>query len=99
MTTIAVPPNVRPEIVCPSWCTVSTDQHIADLPNWEGYVIHWSAENHGVAHSELCYPDGTPDETERPLVHVYGCATPELSPDEAEALAQAILAAVKEARA
>lgn len=99
MTMIALPPSVRPEIICPAWCTVGQEKHIADLPNWEGQVIHWSAEEHGVAHSELGYPDGTPDDQEGPLVHVYGCATPELSPDEAEALAQAILAAAREARA
>ena len=100
MTTIALPPTVRPEIVCPSWCVTPTEDHIADLANYEGFVIHWSAEVHGIAHSQSAYPDGTPDQTEGPLIHLYdGGGAPELTPDDAEALAQALLAAVKEARA
>ena len=99
MTTIAVPPNVRPEIVCPSWCVISQEDHIADLPNWEGRVIHWSALTERVNHSSETYPDGTPVlDDEPPMIWINGLCE-DLTVDEAERLAEAILAAVKEARA
>ena len=52
-------------VVCPNWCTVSQDEHLNDLPSWEGRVIHWSADVNGdewsVRHSDFTFSDGTPD--------------------------------------
>lgn len=93
---LAVPPGARPEIVCPSWCTVPFEEHFADLGNWEGFVIHWSERDH-VRLSAETYPDGTPDLTNPPQIHLdHG--DDQLGIDDAELLARAILAAVAEAR-
>jgi hypothetical protein len=97
MTTIAVSTET-PTIVCPPWCTVPYADHVADLPNWEGYVIHYSAERGGVRHSRAAFVDNTIDPTDPPLVFVDGNAAHGLELDGAEALARAILAAVEEAR-
>jgi hypothetical protein len=43
MTIIALPPDVTPTIVCPDWCTIPAEEHLADLRGWEGSVIHHSA--------------------------------------------------------
>ncbi|WP_395691527.1 hypothetical protein [Nocardioides sp.] len=96
MTTVILPRNVRPEIVCPSWCTVSTEDHIAELANLEGYAIHWSSSSGGVEHSSMTYTDGSPG-PEPGQVYCDGW-TKDLTLTEAEQLAHAILAAVKEAR-
>ena len=59
MTTIAI--HEAPAIVCPDWCTVTQEDHVADLPNMDGFVIHWSASNGLVRHSRAAYIDNTPD--------------------------------------
>ena len=96
MTIIAVP-DTRPPIVCPDWCTVPYQEHVDDLPNWEGFVIHWSAEVDGVRHSSETYPDGTLAAHEPPQVHIYD-RDDQMTPDDAERFARRILAAVAEAR-
>ncbi|QYJ05376.1 hypothetical protein KUV85_06770 [Nocardioides panacisoli] len=50
-----------PEIVCPEWCTVSKDEHIADLRNQEGFVIHASDTAEVVCVMAVMTPDGMPD--------------------------------------
>lgn len=95
---LAVPPGTRPEIVCPSWCSVPYESHFGDLALWEGLVIHHSAERGGVDHSRCAYPDGTPDKTEPPLVYLRHRMTDGIGLEEVEALARQILAAVEEAR-
>ncbi|TYL55744.1 hypothetical protein FXB39_00605 [Nocardioides sp. BGMRC 2183] len=95
MTTIAVT-DTRPTITCPSWCTVPYEDHLADLPAWEGFVIHRSDYERRVGHSCMAYIDGTLDPTNPPLVHLV--VPHELSLDDAEALAGELLAAVREAR-
>ena len=99
MTAVALTDS--PAVACPPWCTVTQEDHLAQLPEWEDQVIHHSDFNaDGLAWSTVTYVDGTPDETE-PL-HVFTDARSDLPIgvpiDEAEALAEAILAAVKEAR-
>ena len=104
MTVIALPPGVTPTVVCPEWCTIPHTEHVDELPNWEGSVIHTNTERVvagcRVALSRLAYPDGTP-ETDQPggqadLIMVEG---QEMSVEDAEAFARAIFAAVSEARA
>jgi hypothetical protein len=89
----------RPAIVCPPWCAVTYENHVADLPNLEGYVIHWSENNGKVRHSRAAFVDNTVDPTEPPLIFVDYHASDGISLEDAEALARAILAAVAEARA
>ncbi|MFA6298788.1 MAG: hypothetical protein WC642_06460 [Nocardioides sp.] len=98
MTTIALPPGVTPVIACPSWCAIPLEEHIRDLPNWEGMVLHWSAaDSEGVRHSACAYPDGTLDPTDPPLVYLPA-SSDACGLDDAERLALAILSAVEEAR-
>lgn len=89
-------------IVCPAWCTVTKEQHHADLHLWEGRVIHDSAwRKHAewrTYASVFAEPDGTPS-GHFPRAVIVNTAREDLTPDEAEALALAILEAVKEARA
>lgn len=44
MTIVALPPGTTPTVVCPEWCTIPHAEHVDELPNWEGSVIHTSAE-------------------------------------------------------
>lgn len=63
MTVIAVPQ--APPIICPSWCVVSHQEHIDELPGADGFVIHWAHEvrivnGTLVSLQQITYPDGTP---------------------------------------
>lgn len=87
-----------PVIVCPSWCVTTRAEHIADLDEWEGFVIHWSAEVDGIAHSRGAFPDGRQDPLEPPQVHVY--TIPEqLDHDGAKRIAARLLSVIEEGRA
>lgn len=97
MTTIAVPPTVPVSIVCPTWCTITREEHLEDLPQLEGFVIHWSDLSQRVYHSSCTYIDGTPDPEEGPQVF-FDPPTGSPTLDNVEAFAREILAAV-EARA
>ena len=59
---------------CPTWCTISQAEHLADLPNLEGFVIHWSAKASGqdwsVRHADMTFATGQPDPSEPPTLHV-----------------------------
>jgi hypothetical protein len=90
--------RTSPNIACPPWCTVPQEEHVADLPDWEGFVIHWSEETAGVRLAASTYIDGTPDPEDPPLVYVHTSAEG-ITPDDAERLAGALLAVVREARA
>lgn len=96
MTAVAL--STLPQIVCPAWCVVPAEDHIADLQAWEGYVIHWSGDSTGVRHSEFAHADGPQNPSEPPLIFVDDDVTG-ITLDQAQTLAEAILAAVKEARA
>ncbi|HWI43274.1 MAG TPA: hypothetical protein VNS81_06610 [Nocardioides sp.] len=98
MTTIAVSTET-PEIICPSWCTVTYAEHVADLPNQEGFVIHRSAGRDGVSHSRCAYVDNVLEPGTEPQIFVDGPSADGISLNQAEALARRILAAVEEARA
>ena len=32
--------SAAPAVACPDWCGVSFEEHLADLNNWEGRVLH-----------------------------------------------------------
>ncbi len=103
MTVIALPPDVTPTIVCPDWCTIPTDEHLADLRAWEGSVIHHSAavkvsHHFHVSCSRLAYPDGTPQPDPHDPADVVIVDDDALDLDVAERFARAILAAVSEVR-
>lgn len=97
MTTIAVSTET-PTIVCPSWCTTTYAEHLASLSNLEGFVIHHGALDDDVRFSRLSYVDGAIDPSDPPLLYVERNADG-ITLEDAEQLAQSILAAVKEARA
>ena len=74
------------------------EEHLTELPLWDGLVIHHSADRGGVDHTRCAYVDNTPDPEDAPKVFVHHRATDGLELDDAEALSRAILAAVEEAR-
>jgi hypothetical protein len=88
-------------VVCPSWCTLTQQEHLEQLDNLEGRCIHYSfevtARHWSVDHSSDTYVDGTPDPKDPPIVHLHS-SSEGLSVDQAEAFARAILAAVEVAR-
>jgi hypothetical protein len=71
MTIIALPPDVTPKIVCPDWCTIGQGDHVAQLPEVDGSVLHYS-ETHSTRAEEghtfevfltrSAYTDGSPDQ-------------------------------------
>lgn len=89
-------------IVCPPWCVVPREKHQAELHLWEDCVVHDGAwrkfAEGGVYPSIFAQVDGTPT-GHFPRAVIVNTAREDLTPDEAEALALAILEAVKEARA
>lgn len=97
MTTIALP-DARPAITCPGWCTVPYEDHLADLPQLEGFVVHWSDLSQRVYLGAGTYIDGTPASDDPPQIHIDGRANDGLSLEAAEALARQILAAIEVAR-
>ncbi len=74
------------------------EDHVADLPNLEGFVIHWSEETAGVRLAALAYIGGTPDPDDPPPVYAH-TRSEGITAEDAERLARAILAAVEGARA
>ncbi|WP_028657258.1 hypothetical protein [Nocardioides sp. J54] len=92
---LAVPPGAQPEIVCPSWCTDTYEEHVAELGEWEGLVIHHHA-NESVWHSLVTYPDGTPDSTEGPLIQVvHPRAMDGMTVEQARELLEALSVAIE----
>ena len=91
-----------PPIECPSWCTISFEEHVAALFDWEGYVLHWSRD-HETAGCDFrlartTYVDGTPAPDE-PSIHVYIGSVPDcLTAEDAAEFADKLLAAITEAR-
>jgi hypothetical protein len=102
MTTVHVGAIPVTEVVCPRWCVVPQAEHLADLPNWEGRSLHWSADVTGggwsVRHSRDAFANGVIEPSHPPLVFVNILAEA-LTPAAAVALAEALVAVVKESRA
>lgn len=100
-TTYVVATTEAPTIVCPSWCEVSTETHLAELEGWEGRVIHWSShrelcDDFTVALASTATPAG--DETDEGLtVHIY--KTPDPVPlEDAQRAVVALAELLREAR-
>jgi hypothetical protein len=80
VTTYIVATTTPPTIVCPPWCVMSESEHIDELPDWDGCVLHRSG-NRGIAPDSqaraylAATPDGTP-EGDNPLTIHLG-ETPE----------------------
>jgi hypothetical protein len=50
-----------PTVVCPSWCTVTEAEHVAELLDQEGHVVHHSDETAGDGWSPHFTSWSTPD--------------------------------------
>jgi hypothetical protein len=88
-----------PPIECPSWCTVSYEDHAGDLANWEGRVIHWSKsfEEAGCDFrlARSTYVDGTPT-LDEPYLNVHiGKVADCLTGEGAGAFAAVLLSAIR----
>lgn len=83
-------------VVCPAWCTVSQEEHLNDLLNWEGRVIHWAAAIEGpgwsVRYAAVTYANGEPDPTGPPELFISTSET--TATNEALRLADAVRQAV-----
>lgn len=88
-----------PAIKCPDWCTVPLEDHLSRLPDCGGFAIHWSDDSGDVYHARGAYLDGAPWPDEPPLIYLNARGLDGLTLEQAERLANAILAAVKEERA
>ena len=88
-------------VVCPSWCVVSQDDHLRELPNWEGRAIHWPADVTGdgweVRQATVTFADGAPDDYP-PVVNLVHTRD-ELSPAAAIAFDEALIQAAREVQA
>lgn len=102
MTVIALPPGTTPKVVCPERCTIPHAEHVDELPNGEGSVIHTGSERIvagcRVALSRLAYVDGRPEPDHLGAADVVFIEGQDMSVEDAERFAQAVLAAVAEAR-
>jgi hypothetical protein len=68
-----------PTIVCPDWCACSQAEHVEDLVDWEGFVIHHSADivvREGLELRLLSstFVDGTPDPSCAATVDINGAS-------------------------
>ncbi|CAG7573213.1 hypothetical protein FB554_1362 [Barrientosiimonas humi] len=87
-----------PRFVCPGWCTTPHEQHVADLRDMEGQVVH-----HGVLDKDqeteiwLCEATWPAGETTgvAPTLTVVGGDVQELTAAEARTLAGALLRAAE----
>src|SRR5687768_14976099 len=87
-------------VVCPAWCTISQEERLHGLPDWQGRVIHWSAEasgdNWSVRHADMTYSNGEPDPTNSPDLFIT-CTSEGVPAYAALRLAEAIRKAALEA--
>jgi hypothetical protein len=96
MTALSVGPVST--VTCPSWCTVSPSEHLAQL-RWEGRTVHWSERRHGdgwqVRAGSVVDASG-----ERPdaAAELHVTTSESLSPAAAEALALTLLGALEQTR-
>ena len=51
MSIIAIPPTETATIVCPGWCRICQADHISQLPQVDGSVLHYS-ETHSMTAEE-----------------------------------------------
>jgi hypothetical protein len=101
MTATALHPS-EITFTCPPWCTFSREEHLAQLGDHEGRVVHSGPDQTDldrrwyVSLSAISYPDGTlTDGGVMVNVCVEDC---DLTPVEARELVEAIVAASAEAQ-
>lgn len=93
-----------PAIICPPWCVVTPEKHVAELSDLDDTVVHWSSDrpagtNCRIRIASTTFPDGTQDPTDPIQLFIEddyfhdGAAL-----DAAQTFAESILAALEEAR-
>lgn len=92
MTTATVPI----QITCPDWCTVSKDQHLGELEDWEGRVVHmgdvWIGHGNDYVLAGLTtWPDGTPEERPLSKLHLHCDLSSDMQPAVVEEMAVAVI--------
>jgi hypothetical protein len=112
MTVTATPPTqapteyivaqaLPPEIVCPRWCTLSSDHHLSELTQLDGRCIHWSgglgAGGGDINIARTTYPDGALDPSEGTNLFIDVGFQDGVSLEDAAAFAAALTAALEEA--
>lgn len=95
--TYVVAVSTPPRIVCPSWCVVDQAEHVADLANMDGRVIHSTHEVNvpGVAIYGVTWvtlADGTAEAGEIPRLVDCDRAEHFLTPTQARDLASVLVA-------
>ena len=94
---MSVTDQTVPTITCPDWCAVEQQDHEAELPAWEGYVMHrgcaYSTGAKWVEVHAFARPDGTLDKSESPQVCVESHPGEGLSARDAQVFADSILKA------
>jgi hypothetical protein len=101
-TAVALHPS-EITFTCPLWCRMSREEHLADLGNHGGRLVHYSEDTGGrgdevwaVSLSSMTYPDGTIVDGGEVMVEVDAHSV-NLTLDQARVLVQAILTASAEA--
>lgn len=93
-----------PAIICPSWCVVPREEHLAELPDMDGVLVHWSSERLAgkgcnVRIASTTYVDGTPDPTEPTHLFIEDDHFADGADlDIAQQFGEGIIAAVREAK-
>lgn len=102
MTVVAV--GEAPPIICPPWCVVTREEHLAEIRDLDDHVVHWSSERLAgegcnVRIASTTQLDGTPDPTDPTHLFIkddHFADGAEL--DTAQQFGEGIIAAVREAR-
>ena len=95
MTNYVIATHTPPTIVCPPWCSVTQAEHVAELAQQEGFVIHHSTPG-DVQWSACTMPDGTPDPDDPMTLCSYSAL--DMTIEEAERVAAGILHAIASLR-
>lgn len=104
MTTYLVATTTPPAIVCPAWCTVPVENHLAALEGWEGRCIHHSDLTHlprgGAVHlTASATPDGTEDPADPMTVWIEAPDSQDRTVADAKTWATALLAYLEQVTA
>lgn len=94
----AVSAGPVPTVTCPSWCTISPSEHLAQL-RWEGRTTHWSERRHGdgwAIRTGSVHDASSERREATPELHIT--TSESLTPAAAEALALMLLGALEQTR-
>ncbi len=85
------------DAACPDWCITDPQVHVADLPEWEGHVLHrgctYSTRDRYVEVYAYARPDGTLNTSEPPRVCVESNPDAGMGVEDARLFAGSILKA------